>query len=94
MGSSIRMVVSDPFVVILPGTTFIAQSETMFNAHNDVIYYTESIINSEPTKKELFLTKLKNSNQTTKIYWGTGENIKVGTQYSANWLDAKQNDNS
>jgi len=71
LGVEMHFEKSKPFVAVTPnGKTVILQSESLFNAHGDIITYTEVVLEDEPTEAEIFKVTLQNPEQETQIAWG------------------------
>ncbi len=70
LGIGVSMLVSDPFLVELKsGKCMIAQAESMYNEHGDLIWYQENVIDHDPDKKKVFLMKLKGVEYDSRVDW-------------------------
>ena len=84
---------SKPFVAYATSTNraMILQSERFVNAHGDLIYYEERVLNDSPTKEEVFKVELANPQEEKQYAWGktgpaisTGDTVEVSPHRRAN----------
>jgi hypothetical protein len=83
----IHIELSKPFVAYTtdyPGHPVILQSERFVNAHGDLIYYEERVLNDNPSKEEVFKVELANPQEEKQFAWGktssyfaTGDTVEV-----------------
>ena len=80
LGSGLRLDIGNPFVAYTTDNhVLILETHTMLNAHGDIIWYDEKVVNSNPTEEEIFKVNLKNPQEERQIAWGkTGPNISTG----------------
>jgi hypothetical protein len=67
----ISMEVGRPFIAYTTNNKrVILQSESLVNAHGDVVYYTEVVVDPDPTEEEIFKVELANPQEERQIAWG------------------------
>ena len=77
----IHVELSKPFVAYTTSDNrpMILQSEKFVNAHGDLIYYEERVVNDNPSEEEVFKVNLTNPQAEKQYAWGkTGPTISTG----------------
>jgi hypothetical protein len=83
---SIHVEMSKPFVAYTANENkpMIMQSERFMNAHGQLIYFEERVLDANPTEEEVFKVNLANPQKEKQYAWGktqpiisTGDTVEV-----------------